>query len=144
MNLKKDINALKGEMKAAISEWMEEKVNDFVASRPALKPVSIYIKRGFNHWLDTKDMQINKTMDMLLPCICDKDGNIDTDQLLDDAAEMFRMMDEHTTQAGPVKLVVGKGAIVVGIDNPIADMLLGGKAVRISVDEMLELKDLLK
>ena len=144
MNVRNDINAFKGDLKSAISEWAEEKVNDFAMHHPALKPVSVYIKRGINHWLDSKDAEINRAIDFAVPCICDKHGNFDSDQLIDDLADMFRLMDEHPIQMGPLNMVIGKGAIMASIDNPLADMLLGGKGIRISVDEMLELKEILK
>ena len=143
MNLKNDINAFKGELKTALADWVEGKIADFVSSRPALKPVSIYVKRGIMNWIDSKDAQINRAIDFVVPCICDKQGNFDSDQLLDDLAEMFRLMDEHPMQWGPFNMVVGKGAVMLSVDHPLADMLMGGKGIRISVEEMLELKELL-
>lgn len=144
MNVKNDINAFKGDLKTAVVDWVDEKVSDFVSSRPALKPMSVYLKRGVCRWIDAQDQRINKAMDSLLPLICDKDGTLDTDRFFDDLAEMFRLMDEHTSKMGIVNLVAGKGAVMFSIDHPLADMLLGGKGVRITVDELLEIKEMLK
>lgn len=144
LNVKTNINAFKGELKTAMADWVDEKITDFVSTRPALKPMSVYLKRGVCRWLDRKDQQINNTVDCLLPLICDKDGNFDTDQFCDDLAEMFRLMDEHATKMGPLSLVVGKGSIMLGVDHPLAEMLLGGKGVRIGVDELLEIKEMLR
>jgi len=77
--------------------------------------------------------------------VADKDGNIDTDMLIDDAVTMFKEMDVAYAEIGSFGIEYGKGAVTINIPhNVFLDMIFGdlGK-ITITAKDLLEKKSLL-
>lgn len=145
MYLKEETAKLTGNIKVAIKDWANGKIDELSADRPKLKAASVYLKRGLSNYIEREDRRINSMVDGLSLFIADKDGNIDTDTLIDDAVEMFKTMDVNIADIGMFKIEYGKGAVTVNIPhNVFFDMIFGDLGqVRITADDLLEIKEMI-
>lgn len=142
---KERINEFKGNLKLSLQEWGNSKIEALCNEHPRMKATSVYLKRGLNNWIESKDEQINKLVDNTLLFVADKNGEVNTDILIDDAIEMFRGMDKQQTKLGMFLLEYGKGEVSLTIPhNLMLDMIFGdlGK-IRITAEDLLEIKELL-
>lgn len=142
---KEEVNKFKGNLKSSIQSWAEDKIDSLTDEKPRLKPASIYMKRGLDNWLDKEDGRINKMIDSMMLFVSDKNGGIDSDLLINDAVDMFKMMDKQQMQFGAFSLEYGKGEILISIPhNPWLDLIFGDLGqVRLTADDLLEIKNLL-
>lgn len=145
MYLKEETAKLTGNIKVAIKDWANGKIDELAAGRPKLKAASVYLKRGLSNYIEREDKRIDSMVDGLSLFIADKDGNIDTDTLIDDAVEMFKTMDVNIAEIGMFKIEYGKGAVTVNIPhNVFFDMIFGDLGqVRITADDLLEIKEMI-
>ena len=145
MYLKDDINLLKGDIKTALYKWSESKIDALTMSHPKLKPMSVYLRRGICNYLDRIDDEVDSAVDMLLLFVADKDGNIDTDTLIGDAVEMFKLTDVHEAKIGIFDLTYGAGEVVLSLPrNPVLDIFVGDLGViKLTADDLLELRNYL-
>lgn len=125
--------------------WIEERVDSLAESNPRLKVASVYLKRGARNYISRERGEISGMIDNVSLFLCDENGNIDTDMLLDDLMQMFRDMEEVPFGAGLVRGTFGNGAIrFVLPDNPVINLLFGDiGAIKITDSDLLELKNLL-
>lgn len=145
MYLKEETTRLTGDLKNAVRKWGYGKIDELSANRPRLKAASVYLKRGLNNYMEREDKRISSMVDGLTMFVADKDGNIDTDMLIDDAVTMFREMDVAHTEIGAFGIEYGKGAVTINIPhNVFLDMIFGdlGK-ITITADDLLEIKALM-
>lgn len=145
MYLKEETARLTGDLKNAVRKWAYGKIDELSVSRPKLKAASVYLKRGLNNFMEREDKRINSMVDGLTMFVADKDGNIDTDMLIDDAVAMFKEMDVNYVEMGIFGVEYGKGAVTVNIPhNVFLDMIFGdlGK-ITITADDLLEIKSLM-
>ena len=145
MYLKDDINLLKGDIKTALMQWSEGKLNALCMAHPQLKPMSVYLRRGLTNYLDRIDDKVDSAVDMLLLFVADKDGNIDTDTLINDAVEMFKLSDVHQSNIGVFDLTYGAGEILLTMPhNPLLDIFFGNLGqIKLTADDLLELRNYL-
>ena len=145
MYLKEDISRLKGDIKTALMQWSEGKLNALCMSHPRLKPMSVYLRRGLTNYLDRIDDQVDSAVDMLLLFVADKNGNIDTDMLINDAVEMFKLSDVREAKVGIFDLTYGAGEVVLSLPrNPVLDIFVGDLGVvKLTADDLLELRNYL-
>ena len=146
MYLKDDINLLKGNIKTALMQWSEGKLNALCMTHPQLKPMSVYLRRGLTNYLDRIDDKVDSAVDMLLLFVADKDGNIDTDTLINDAVEMFKLSDVHQSNIGVFDLTYGAGEILLTMPhNPLLDIFFGNLGqIKLTAEDLLEMKNFLK
>lgn len=145
MYLKEETARLTGDLKNAVRKWAYGKIDELSASRPQLKAASVYLKRGLSNYMEREDKRINSMVDSLTLFVADKDGNIDTNMLIDDAVTMFKEMDVAYAEMGAFSIEYGKGAVTVNIPhNVFLDMIFGdlGK-ITITADDLLEIKALM-
>ena len=145
MYLKEETTKLTGDLKNAVRKWAYGKIDELSANRPRLKAASVYLKRGLNNYMEREDKRINSMVDGLTMFVADKDGNIDTDMLIDDAVTMFKEMDVAYAEIGSFGIEYGKGAVTINIPhNVFLDMIFGdlGK-ITITAKDLLEKKSLL-
>ncbi len=136
-----DINKFKGDLKAAIQEWVEYRIDELFPTKPQTK---VLLKRGLNNYLSKADGKLNSMIDNSLLFITDENGTIDTDVAIDMFVDMFKEMDIQEYKIGMIPITVGKGEIVAELPhNPLLDMVVGnlGK-VKITSADFLELKEL--
>lgn len=136
-----DINKFKGDLKAAIQEWVEYRIDELFPTKPQTK---VLLKRGLNNYLSKADGKLNSMIDNSLLFITDENGTIDTDVAIDMFVDMFKEMDIQEYKIGMIPITVGKGEIMAELPhNPLLDMVVGnlGK-VKITSADFLELKEL--
>lgn len=145
MYIKENVAELTGNLKVAVRNWANGKIDELAAGRPKLKAASVYLKRGLSNWMDREDKRINSVTDSLALFLADKDGNIDTDMLINDAVAMFREMDVNYAEIGGFGIEYGKGAVTVSIPHSVfLDMIFGDLGhVKITAEDLLEIKELL-
>nr|DAE93823.1 MAG TPA: hypothetical protein [Caudoviricetes sp.] len=142
---KEEVNKFKGNLKSSVQSWAEDKIDSLTAEKPRLKPASVYMKRGLSNWLDKEDDRLNKMIDNMMLFVSDKNGGIDSDLLINDAVDMFKMMDKQQMQLGAFSLEYGKGEILISIPhNPWLDLIFGDLGqIKLTADDLLEIKNLL-
>lgn len=140
MNVKSDIAAFKGNVKTAIQMWSSDLI-DGLFSSPARRR---NIKRFIENWLDFQDERINKMIDNVALLGLDKDGNINSSLIVDEAAALFKEFDYHTTIYG-CDIDVSNGKAVVSFpDNMVCYLLFGNKSgFSFTEQDILKLKDYL-
>lgn len=141
MNVKSDVAAFKGNLKTAIQMWSSDLVDELLSSPVRRRNIKRYIE----NWLDFQDERVNKLLDNVVLIGLDKDGNINTDLIVDEAAALFKEFDYHTTLLG-CDIDVSNGKAVVSLPDNIATYLLFGNKSGFSFTEqdVIKLKDYLK
>ena len=141
MNVKSDVAAFKGDLKTAVQMWSNDLVDELFASPVRRRNV----KRFIGNWLDFQDEIINKWLDNVVLVGLDKDGNINSDLIIEAAAALFKEFDYHTTLWG-CNIDVSSGKAVVSLpDNMMTYLLFGNKSgFSFSEQDILKLKDYLK
>ena len=135
---------LKSKITNALGEWGNGLIDTFVADKPKLKPLSVYLKRGLNNGIVRYDNKIQGAVDNVMMFIGDEEGNYNMGQVFNDVMAMFKEMDETNINLGPLDAVVGKGMIKVKIPNNMFTSMLFGDtgAIKITEGDLLELKNL--
>ena len=87
---KEDLNLFKGEIKDAIQQWIEGKIDTLFPQKAATKT---FFKNGFDNLLSREDSKISKWLDTAFLFIADKDGTIDSDVMIDTINSIFKEMD---------------------------------------------------
>ena len=141
MNVKSDIAAFKGNLKTAVQMWSSDLVDELFVSPVRRRNV----KRFISNWLDFQDERINKWLDNVVLVGLDKDGNINSDLIVEEAAALFKEFDYHTTLWG-CNIEISNGKAVVSLpDNMMTYLLFGNKSgFSFSEQYILKLKDYLK
>ena len=139
--MKSDIAAFKGNLKTAIQMWSSDLVDGLLSSPVRRRN----IKRFIENWLDFQDERINKTLDNVVLIGLDKDGNINSDLIVDEAAALFKEFEYHATLWG-CNIDVSNGKAVVSLpDNMMMYLLFGNKSgFSFTEQDILKLKDYLK
>ncbi|WP_455612874.1 hypothetical protein [Bacteroides congonensis] len=139
---KEDLNLFKGEIKDAIQQWVEGKIDTLFPQKAATKT---FFKNAFDNLLSREDSKISKWLDTAFLFIADKDGTIDSDVMIDTINSIFKEMDIKEYDFGLVHVVIGKGEAVVGFPrNILFDMLVGKTgSVKFTSEDIGELKDFL-
>lgn len=135
---------LKDKITGALGKWGNNLVDTFVADKPKLKPLSVYMKRGLKNGLTRYDDKVKNAVDNVMMFVTDEDGNYDMEQVFDDALAMFKDMDDMNVSLGAFDATIGKGMIKIHIpDNMFTSMLFGkAGAIKITESDILELKNL--
>lgn len=141
MNVKSDVAAFKGNLKTAIQMWSNDLVDELLSSPVRRRNV----KRFIANWLDFQDERINKLLDNVVLIGLDKDGNINADLIIDEAAALFKEFDYHTTMWG-CDIDISNGKAVVSLpDNMVSYLLFGNKSgFSVTDQDIVKLKDYLK
>jgi hypothetical protein len=141
MNVKSDIAVFKGNVKTAVQMWSNDLVDELLASPVRRRNV----KRFIGNWLDFQDERVNKWLDNVVLVGLDKDGNINSDLIVEEAAALFKEFDYHTTIWG-FNIDISNGEAVISLPDNIATYLLFGNKSGFSFSEhdILKLKDYLK
>lgn len=139
-----DINRFKGDLKNAVEAWAEQMVDDLFAGRNSLKPVAYYMKNGIRNALDKYDLQLNNYIDTAVMFIGDSKGNIDADKVFDDLIGIFRSLEKQDVNIGAMRITYGSGEVVLHIpDNGFVNMLFPWENIKITADDLMEIKNML-
>lgn len=124
MNVKSDIAVFKGKVKSAFQLWVNEMIDGLFESPVRRRN----IKRILENWLDFQDERINKWLDAVVLVGLDKDGNINADLIIEEAAALFREFDYHTSVWGCDIDISGGKAVLSLPDNMTSYLLFGSKS----------------
>lgn len=134
-----DINKFKGQFKSALQKWGNGKIDEIFPNKPQFKA---FMKNGLNNVMARMDSKLNKYVDGLVLFVGDENGVIDTDTMVDMAAEVFKEMEPNRYQFEFMDIEVGRGKVVFNLpQNFMFDLLLGKSgSVTMTVDDLLEMK----
>lgn len=135
-----DINRFKGQLKTAIQEWGYSKIDEILPNKPQVRT---FLKNGFNNILVRQDAKLNKYIDGLVLFVGNEQGVIDTDVMVDMAADMFKELEPHKYQFEMFDIEIGRGEVALNLpQNYMYDLLFGGSGrFRMTADDILELKN---
>ena len=141
-----ELGKLKNDLLVNMEEWATYKIDALVECKPNLKVASTYLRRGVRNWIARENCRIDKMVDNVALFIADEHGNINTDVIIDDFLEMFKVMDVQKANMGIFDIEYGKGEIKINIPhNPVIDLFMGDLGqIKITCDDILEIKDLFK
>lgn len=141
MNVKSDIAVFKGNLKTAFQMWSSGIVDELLSSPVRRRN----IKRYIDNWLDFQDERINKLLDNVVLIGLDKDGNINSDLIIDEMAALFKEFDYHSTIWG-CNIDISNGKAVISLpDNMVAYLLFGNKSgFSFSEQDIMKLKEYIK
>ena len=138
-----DLTKFKGELKTAMQQWGEAKIDELFPGKAAAKT---FMKNGLNNVLNRYDQQMNQYIDYLFMFVADEKGVIDSDVMVDTVAGMFREIDPvQQYRFGMVDVTVGKGELGIHLpDNMFLNMLVGNRGViKFTAEDILDFKNLL-
>lgn len=135
-----DVNKFKGELKGAIQDWLEGKIDELFKN-----PVSkTFAKNGLNNALNRYDDKLNSGIDFLWMFVSDENGVVDSSTMIDNVNAMLKEMEQKEYSMGAFKLLVGNGEIAIEMPkNIFVDMLVGCSKVRFTSSDINEFKNLL-
>lgn len=135
---------LKTGIKQALHTWLDDKVDTLFKRDGGFDPVAYYVKNGIRNAFCRYDAQIDRYIDTLSMFVGDEQGNINADKLMDDLIAMFGRMEQREATAGPLSIRYGAGEIVITLpDHPISQLLLPWRSIKLTTDDLSELKALL-
>ena len=141
MNVKSDIAAFKGNLKTAIQMWSSDLVDEILSSPVRRRNIKRYIE----NWLDFQDERINKLLDNVVLIGLDKDGNINSDLIVDEMAALFKEFDYHSSVWG-CNIDISNGKAVISLpDNMVSYLLFGNKGgFSFNEQDIIKLKDYIR
>lgn len=136
-----DINKFKGQLKSTLQQWGNCKIDEMFPSKPQLKA---FLKNGLNNVMARMDTKLNKYIDGLVLFVGNENGVVDTDTMVDMAAEVFKEMEPNRYQFEFMDIEVGRGKVVFNLpQNFMFDLLLGKSGnITMTVDDILEMKEM--
>lgn len=138
-----DINKFKGDVKTAVQEWVNTKIEEIVPDRPTMRFLA---KNYANNVLNRVDSKMNVWIDNLYMMVAGKDGVVDTDTMVDMAVGVFKEVQPFEYHlGGGFVLQVGNGEVALNMPrNAIVDALVGDFGrIRFTSEDILEFKNLL-
>lgn len=138
-----DLNKFKGEIKTAMQQWGEAKIDEIFPGKAMAKQ---FLKNGLHNTLRRYDEQMNRYLDQFFLFVADDKGTIDSDAMVDTVAGIFSEIDPvQQYHLGLVDVTVGKGELGIHLpDNMFLNMLVGNKGVvKFTADDILDFKNLL-
>ena len=141
MNVKSDIAAFKGNLKTAIQMWSSDLVDEILSSPVRRRNIKRYIE----NWLDFQDERINKLLDNVVLIGLDKDGNINSDLIVEEMAALFKEFEYHSSVWG-CNIDISNGKAVISLpDNMVSYLLFGNKGgFSFNEQDILKIKDYIK
>lgn len=141
MNVKSDIAAFKGNLKTAIQMWSSDLVDEILSSPVRRRNIKRYIE----NWLDFQDERINKLLDNVVLIGLDKDGNINSDLIVEEMAALFKEFDYHSSVWG-CNIDISNGKAVISLpDNMVSYLLFGNKGgFSFNEQDIIKLKDYIR
>lgn len=145
MNAKMKLDEFRSRLAPAVERWAHGLIDGMAGGNARLAPVSAYLKRGVTNWIAHNADRFSEAADSVSLFVCDADGNIDADTVLDDLLAMFRAMGETRFSIGPVCGTAGNGCIRLELPDGILTSVLFGdtRAVTVTEDDLAQLRDIL-
>lgn len=138
----KDINLFKGEIKDAIVSWSGDRIDQLLPNKVASRAI---LKNAISNYLNRYSDDVDKGIDMIFLMLGDKEGNINSDTMIDTLCGMLDEMNTKSYSLGPFSATIGRGAIDIHFPNNIFSELIAGDlgGVKISTSDLKQIKNLL-
>jgi len=137
-----DLFSLKGKVKDAVVRWGDMMVDRMFPKMPQLRAG---LKRGVNNLVSRYDDKANTWLDGIFLMAGDEAGNVDTDTLVDMAADILDELPVSSLDLYVFRADIGKGEIVLRFPDGFLASALTGElgGVRITREDIIEMKNLL-
>lgn len=136
-----DLTKFKGELKTALQEWGETKIDELFPGKAAAKQ---FMKNGLHNILNRYDAQMNQRLEQFFVFVANDKGVIDSDVMVDTVAGIFKEINPaQQYNLGLVEMTVGDGKLCIHLpDNMFLNMLVGNKnTVTFTTDDILDFKN---
>lgn len=137
-----DINMFKGDIKDAVVSWAGEMIDSLLPNKVASRAI---LKNAVGNCLNRYSEQIDKGVDTVFLLLGDKEGNINSDTMVDTLCCMLDEMTPKNYPLGPFNAVIGKGAIDIRFPNNVFSELFAGDlgGVKITSSDLKQIKNFL-
>lgn len=138
-----DLTKLKGEIKTAIQQWGEQKIDELFPGKAAAKT---FMKNGLSNMMTKMDGKMNEYIDYFFLFAADNKGCIDRDVMIDTVAGMFKEISPtQEYRFGMINITVGQGELALHLpDNMFLNLLVGNRGViKFTTEDILDFKNLL-
>ena len=138
----KDISLFKGNIKDAIVSWAGEKIDGLLPNKVASRAI---LKNAIGNCLNRYSEKLDEGVDALFLLLGDKEGNINTDSMIETLCGMLDEMNTKSYGLGPFEAVVGRGTIDIRFPNSIFSELIAGDlgGVKITTSDLKQIKNYL-
>lgn len=138
-----DINLLKGKVKDAVLAWVGSQVDYLLPNKATGRAL---LKNAANNILARFDGKINEGMDAAFLLFADKDGNIDSDSVVDSLCSMLDEMTPSEYSFYGFDAKIGDGEICIDFPRSFLSELITGDigGVKITSADIKQMKDYLK
>ena len=137
-----DINMFKGDIKDAVVSWAGEMIDSLLPNKVASRAI---LKNAVGNCLNRYSEQIDKGVDTVFLLLGDKEGNINTDSMIETLCGMLDEMNPKSYGLGPFEAIVGRGTIDIRFPNSIFCELVAGDlgGVKITTSDLKQIKNYL-
>lgn len=137
-----DISKLKNASVSAIEKWADEMVDKMFPGKVERRTM---MKNYVSNLLHQKSQMIEEGIDQAFLFLGDKEGNIDSDSMIDMVCGLLNEMQESKFDFGKLQAKVGKGQVEMVFPDGIISRLVFGdlKGVRITNEDIKEIKKFL-
>lgn len=135
-----DVNAFKGQLKNAVQEWLNHKIDEIFPNKVAART---YSKRAINNAMSKFDDKINGCVEGLFLFFGDESGTIDSDTFVDGALSILEEMKPTDFNFWFLSATVGNGEIALRFPhNAIFESLTEGfQGYRFTSGDIKEMKN---
>lgn len=139
------IPTLKESLITHLPQWIDERIDNLVASNPAMAVVSAYLKRGAQNYLALNKERIGSAIESSALFIANEQGEVNINTLFEDFKAMFDALPLYPFDLGFIHGTIGKGEIRISLpDNLLCTILFGNiQTISIKADDFLALKNFL-
>ena len=137
-----DISKLKNASISAIEKWADEMVDKMFPGKVETRTM---MKNYVSNLLHQKSQMIEEGIDQAFLFLGDKEGNIDSDSMIDMVCGLLNEMQESEFDFGKLQAKVVKGQVEMVFPDGIISRLVFGdlKGVRITNEDIKEIKKFL-
>lgn len=140
-----NVTELKEKLLESVDVWADARIDDMVKGNPMLAIPSVYMKRAAHNIISKNKDKWDKSIDNATLFIADENGNIDADNILTDAMQMLKVVENYHFDFGIIHGHIDNGTISIDLpDNPFIAILFGSKrSINFTEEDFAELKDLI-
>lgn len=140
-----NIPTLKESLITHLPQWIDERIDNLVASNPAMTVVSAYLKRGAQNYLALNRERIGSAIEGSALFIANEQGEVNINTLFEDFKAMFDALPLYPFDLGFTHGTIGKGEIRIALpDNLLCTILFGNiQTISIKAEDFLALKSFL-
>ena len=137
-----DINKFKGDIKDAITSWAGGQIDQLLPNKVASRAI---LKNAVGNYLNRYSEDLDKGVDTIFLLLGDKEGNINSDTMIDTLCSMLDEMSTKSYGFGPFNATIGKGVIDIQLPNSFFSELVAGDlgGVKLTTSDLKQIKNFL-